>query len=179
MLTVENTVLVIIDVQEKLAPAMHEKEKFFDNLQKLVKGVKILGIPTILTEQNPKGLGPTMPEIARLLPDIQPIAKMDYSCCGNKLFRQELGKLNHKQVLIAGIEMHVCVYQTAVDLLALGYEVQVVADACASRTTENKEIGLKRTTSEGAKLTSTEMALFELLKVAEGAKFKEILQIVK
>jgi nicotinamidase-related amidase len=179
MLTVENTVLVIIDVQEKLAPAMHEKEKLFDNLQKLAKGVKILEIPIILTEQNPKGLGPTIPEIARLLPDILPITKMDFSCCNNKLFRQELGKLNRKQVLIAGIEMHVCVYQTAVDLLALGYEVQVVADACASRTAENKKIGLKRTISEGAKLTSTEMALFELLKVAEGTKFKKILHIVK
>ena len=179
MLTLENTALIVVDVQEKLARVMYEKEMLFENLQKLIKGVQILGIPIILTEQNPGGLGPTIPEVAHLLSDLQPIPKLSFSCCGDGRFLQELEALNRQQVLIAGIEVHVCVYQTAVDLLRLGYEVQVVADAVSSRTAENRKIGLERVRSEGASLTSTETALFELLKVAEGAKFKEILNIVK
>lgn len=179
MLTLENTALIVVDVQDKLARVMYEKEMLFENLQKLIKGVQILGIPIILTEQNPGGLGPTIPEVAHLLSDLQPIPKLSFSCCGDGRFLRELEALNRQQVLIAGIEAHVCVYQTAVDLLRLGYEVQVVADAVSSRTAENREIGLERVRSEGASLTSTETALFELLKVAEGAKFKEILNIVK
>lgn len=179
MLILENTVLIVVDVQDKLARVMHKKEMLFDSLQKLIKGVQILGIPIILTEQNPEGLGPTIPEVVRLLPDIQPIPKLSFSCCGDERFLQELEALNRKQVLIAGIEAHVCVYQTAMDLLRLGHEVQVVADAVSSRTAENKEIGLERVKSEGASLTSTETALFELLKVAEGEKFKKLLKIVK
>lgn len=179
MLTLENTALIVVDVQDKLARVMYEKEMLFENLQKLIKGVQILGIPIILTEQNPGGLGPTIPEVAHLLSDLQPIPKLSFSCCGDGRFLRELEALNRQQVLIAGIEVHVCVYQTAVDLLRLGYEVQVVADAVSSRTAENREIGLERVRSEGASLTSTETALFELLKVAEGAKFKEILNIVK
>ena len=179
MLILENTVLIVVDVQDKLARVMHKKEMLFDSLQKLIKGAQILGIPIILTEQNPEGLGPTIPEVVRLLPDIQPIPKLSFSCCGDERFLQELEALNRKQVLIAGIEAHVCVYQTAMDLLRLGHEVQVVADAVSSRTAENKEIGLERVKSEGASLTSTETALFELLKVAEGEKFKKILKIVK
>jgi len=92
---------------------------------------------------------------------------------------RELRALNRKQILITGIETHICVYQTAMDLINLGYEVEVVADAVSSRTVENKEIGLEKVRDGGGKLTSTETALFELLKVAEGEKFKEILQIMK
>jgi nicotinamidase-related amidase len=136
MLTLDNTVLVVIDVQDKLARVMYEKEVLFENLQKLVKGVQVLGIPIILTEQNPKGLGPTIPEVAHLLSGIQPIPKLSFSCCGDERFLRELEILNRKQVLIAGIEAHVCVYQTVMALLSLGYEVQVVADSVSSRTAE-------------------------------------------
>jgi len=179
MLTLENSALIVIDVQGKLARLMYEKEALFENLQKLIKGAQILGIPIIVTEQNPKGLGPTIPEVAHLLSNIQPIPKFSFSCCGDERFLQELKALNRKQVLIAGIEAHVCVYQTAMDLLNSGYEVQIVADAVSSRTAKNRDIGLGKMNSEGAGLTSTETALFELLKVAEGAKFKEILKVVK
>jgi len=179
MLTTGNTALIVIDVQEKLARVMHEKERFLENLQKLIQGAQALGIPIILTEQNPQGLGLTVPEVANLIPNLQPIAKFSFSCCGDQRFVQELTALHRKQVLLAGIETHVCIYQTSLDLLSQGYEVQIVADAVASRTAENKDIGLEKTKNEGASLTSTETALFELLKVAEGEKFKEIIKIVK
>jgi nicotinamidase-related amidase len=179
MLKPDNTVLSVIDVQGELAHAMHNKEMLFENLQKLIKGSKILGIPILWTEQNPEGLGPTIPEVANLLSGIKPVSKLSFSCCGNERFMEALRALNRNQVLLAGIEAHVCIYQTAVDLVNLGYEVQVVIDAVSSRTKENKLIGLEKIREVGVSLTSTETVLFELLKVAEGPKFEGILNIVK
>ena len=138
----------------------------------------MLGITILWVEQNPQGLGPTIPEIADILSNIQPISKMSFSSCRNDDFLQALNALNRKQVLVAGIEAHVCVYQTAADIVDIGYEVQVVTDAVSSRNVENKEIGLQRMRDSGVSLTSVETALFELLKVAEGEQFKEILKIV-
>jgi nicotinamidase-related amidase len=179
MLNIDKTALVIIDVQEKLSRVMHEKEKLFENLQKLVKGVKLLNIPVIITEQNPNGLGPTVSEIAPLLPDTKPVTKFSFSCCGEEPFLRQLEMLNRKQVLLAGIETHVCVYQTAVDLIEAGYEVHTVVDCVSSRTLENKNLALDKMKSEGANLTSVEIALFELLKTAANPKFKELSKIVK
>jgi len=179
MLKIENTTLLIIDIQGNLAHLMHGKELLFKNVQKLIKGIQILEIPILWVEQNPQGLGPTIPEIADILSDIQPISKMSFSSCRNDIFLQTLNALNRKQVLVAGIEAHVCVYQTAADILDIGYEVQVVTDAVSSRSVENKEIGLQRMRDSGVSFTSVETALFELLKVAEGEQFKEILKIVK
>ena len=107
------------------------------------------------------------------------IGKMSFSCCGNEEYMQKLDELKRNQVLVAGIETHICVYQTAIDLIDEEYEVQVVADAVSSRTPENKELGLKRMYDAGAQITSVEMALFEMLGKAEGPQFKEILKIVK
>ena len=179
MLTTENSALVLVDVQGKLALAMHDKERFFDTIVRLVKGARILQLPILWNEQNPDGLGPTIPEIAKLLTDQAPLSKLSFSCCGNAEFIQELKKLNRQKLLVAGIETHVCVYQTAADLVDLNYDVQIVADAVASRTAENKHIGLEKCKQAGAGLTSTETALFELLKIAEGEKFKEIIKVVK
>ena len=179
MLTPHDVILLIVDIQGKLAHSMHEKEALFKNLQKLIKGAQILGIPILWTEQNPEGLGATIPEVAHLLSQIQPISKRSFSCCGNERFMQEFRELNRKQILLAGIETHICVYQTAIDLLDLGYEVQIVADAVSSRTAENKKVGLDKMKGRGASLTSAETALFELLKVAEGTKFTEVLKIVR
>ena len=179
MLDLENTALVIIDVQDKLARVMSDRNELFLNLKKLVRGMQALGVPIIVTEQYPQGLGRTVPELAQLLSDVQPIAKLSFSCCGEERFLREIKVLDHRQVLVAGIEAHVCVYQTVVDLLGAGYEVQVVGDAVSSRTVENREIGLEKMRSAGAGITSTEMALFELLKVAQGETFKEISRIVR
>ena len=179
MLAMENTVLVLVDFQEKLARAMHEKEALLESTIKLVQGAKVIGLPIIWTEQNPKGLGSTVPEVAALLSDLQPVTKLSFSCCGEVRFMEQLDALNRKQALVAGIESHVCVYQTVMDLLHLGYEVQVVADAVSSRTLQNKAIGLERCRELGASITSAETALFELLRVAEGDKFKQMLKVVK
>ena len=179
MLKIENITLLIVDIQGNLAHSMHGKELLFKNVQKLIKGIQILGIPILWVEQNPRGLGPTIPEIADLLSNIQPISKMSFSSCRNDRFVQALNALNRKQVLIAGIETHVCVYQTAAELVDIGYDVQVVTDAVSSRNIKNKEIGLQRMRDSGVSLTSVETALFELLKVAEGEQFREILKIVK
>ena len=179
MLSVDNSVLLVIDVQEKLFRAIHQKEQLLDNLQRLIKGIKVLEIPILLTEQYPQGLGATIPEIAQLVSVIKPFPKVCFNCCGDAAFLQAFKKLNRKQVLIAGIESHVCVYQTAADLLTAGYEVYVVRDGVSSRTEQNIDIGLKMMAQLGAKITSTETALFELLKVAKGDKFKAISKIVK
>jgi nicotinamidase-related amidase len=179
MLEVGSCALVVIDIQGKLAQLMYRKEALFENAQKLIKGAQILEVPIIVTEQYPKGLGPTIPEIAALFPNFKPLPKVAFSCCGDEGFRQELMVVNRRQILICGIETHVCVYQTTVDLLASGYEVEVVADVVSSRTAENREIALQRIRDEGAGTTSVEMALFELMKAAEGPKFKEVSKIVK
>ncbi len=172
MLNIDNAALVVIDVQSKLAQLMAEKETLFANLEKIIKGIQVLDIPIIWTEQVPKKLGPTLPEFSELLAQSgDPIAKSSFSCCGHTPFMDALKSLNRNQILLTGIETHVCVYQTALDLLEAGYKVQVVSDAVSSRTNANKQIGLARMKEAGAILTSTEMALFELLRVAEGDLF--------
>ncbi|WP_321418563.1 hydrolase [uncultured Desulfobacter sp.] len=179
MLEIENVVLLIVDIQGKLAHLVDRKALLFKNVQMLIKGIQILDIPILWVEQNPKGIGPTIPEIAALLSDIQPISKMSFSSCRNDRFMQALSALNRKQILISGIEAHICVYQTAAELVDMGYEVQAVADAVSSRCLENKEIGLQRMKDSGVSLTSVETALFELLKEAQGDQFKKIISIIK
>ena len=179
MLKIEDAVLLLVDIQGKLAHLMHDKQLLFDNLQKLVRGIQVLGVPILWVEQNPIGLGPTIPEISDLLPTFKPISKMTFSSCRNDRFLQALKDLHRQQVLIAGIETHICVYQTTADLVDLGTEVHVVADAVSSRCAEDKAIGLQKMRDAGARWTSVETALFELLEVAEGEPFKEILRIVK
>ncbi len=160
MLTLENSVLIIVDVQGKLAQLMYKKEELFKNLRIIIKGAKILGLPIVWIEQNPQGLGTTIPEVAELLTDIKAIAKLSFSACGCEGFAEKLKALNRKQILIAGIETHICVYQSSVDLLNQGYEIHVITDAVSSRTPENKQIGLDKIKDAGGLLTSTETALF-------------------
>ena len=179
MLKIEDTVLIIIDIQGKLAGLMQDKEDIYENVRRCIKAAKILSLPVLWLEQNPAGLGTTIPEIAEQLPDKKPIAKMHFSAYRNETFKRALTDTPRKQVLLVGIETHVCVYQTALDLLHAGYEVYVVADAVSSRNKENKTIALQRMRDEGVKLTVTEMALYELLGSAEHEHFKPILQIVK
>ncbi len=179
MLTIENSILVVIDIQDSLAQVMHEKETLFENLEKIIKGATILGIPMIVTEQVPEKLGATIPKISSLLDTVRPIPKSSFSCCGEALFMRELEDIKRTQILVAGIESHVCVYQTTVDLIRKGYEAHIVTDCISSRTADNKTLGIERMTSEGAKPTSVEMALFELLKSAGGDRFRKISRLVK
>jgi nicotinamidase-related amidase len=173
----DSTVLVIIDVQEKLAHTMHETTSMIQNLQKMIKGAHILGVPIIATQQI--NLGPTLPEIKDLIPEVSIVEKRSFSCCGEEAFIDVLTQINRNQILIAGIECHICVYQTAVDLVRLGYEVQAIADCISSRTMVNRDIGIERMQREGINLTSVEMALFELLKVAQGENIRQISRLVK
>lgn len=158
---------------------MHEKEELESNSVKLLKGLNALNVPVILTEQNPKGLGPTISGLASLLPDDEPVIKFDFSCYREESFRKKLEELQRKQILIIGIETHICVYQTATELASAGYEVEIVVDCVSSRTPENRDAAIKRMMSEGIKTATTEMILFELLGTAKHEKFKEISSIIK
>jgi len=179
MLSVDNSVLLIIDVQEKLERVIHQREELVDNLTKLVKGIQILEVPIIVTEQYPKGLGATIPEITQLIPDIEPLPKLNFNCYDDENFVEKLEYTGRTQVIISGIESHICVYQTTRELIDRKYEVYVVTDTVSSRTPENRETGLNMMKQMGAILTSTEAVLFELLRIASGDKFKAISQIVK
>jgi nicotinamidase-related amidase len=179
MLNINNTLLLVIDIQGKLASMMHDKIAVYENVKRLIKGARVLEMPIIWTEQYPEGIGATIPEIAKTLDGFKPIPKMTFSCCRNDEFLNALKATNRKQILVTGIETHICVYQTTLELLDAGYEVEVVADAVSSRTPQNKEIGLQKMKTAGAGITGTETALYELLKVAKGPEFKQILKIVK
>ncbi len=179
MLTEDKAVLAIVDVQGKLAEQMHEREALFANLRRLIRGAHELSLPLLVTEQNPDGLGPTRPEIADLLADVERIPKLSFSCCGEPRFTEALAALGRPQVLLAGTEAHICVYQTAAQLVQNGYEVEVVADAVSSRTAPNREIGIEKARAAGARITSVETALFELLGSADHPQFKAILRLVK
>ena len=179
MFSCDQSVLLVVDVQGKLASLMFEKEKILENIRLLIKAAKILGIPILWTEQAPDKIGKTVPEIAKHMRGYSPIVKSSFSCCGEKIFLDALKKLKRHQIIVAGIETHVCVYQTVADLVKRKYQVQVVADAVSSRTQENKLYGLERIKQEGGLITCLEMVCCELLKKAGGEKFKGILQLIK
>jgi nicotinamidase-related amidase len=179
MLDIQNCCLVVVDVQGKLAQLMHDKESLFKNIQVLIQAAKILNIPILWRQQCPDALGPTVPQIAELLSGVEPINKASFSCCGCDKFNDKLNELSRQQVLLCGIEAHVCIYQTAADLLSKGFTVEVIADAVSSRTPENKHIAITKMSAVGANVTSTEMALFELLKTADHPHFKQIAKLVK
>jgi nicotinamidase-related amidase len=178
MLERDATVLVLVDYQEQLLPAIDRREEIIAAAIRLTRGAQALGLPIVHTEQYPRGLGRTAPELVELLPG-EPIEKLSFGCCGEPAFLEALAAIGRTQVLLAGIEAHVCAYQTAVGLLEAGYEVHVVADTMSSRTPENRAIGLQKMRDAGAAVTSVETALFELLRVAEGPEFKTIISIVK
>lgn len=179
MLTKDNAILVVIDVQGKLATLMHENETLFANINRMIKGARALDIPILWTEQIPDKLGETVSEIKSELDGIELLTKKTFSCCGGPGFNEQLNKLGRKQMIVTGIETHVCVYQTCMDLLKNNFEVHLVTDAVSSRIESNYHLGVQRIKEAGAILTSVEMSLFEMLKVAEGEQFKKIIQIVK
>mgnify|MGYP001573973685 CR=1 FL=1 len=179
MITISNSLLLLVDVQGKLADLMHDRDTLFANLQKLIRGMQALQIPLVWAEQIPDKMGTTIPQVRDLLPGDKPFPKSSFSCCGCADLMARLGSLKRKQVILAGIETHVCIYQTARDLLLGGYEVELVADAVSSRTLSNKQIGIERIRSAGARITSVECVLFELMGTAGHPAFRDILKIVK
>lgn len=179
MLKPENTMLIVIDIQKNLYQAMHEKEFMLENLKKIIKGAKVFDLPILVTEQIPAKIGPTIPEIAELITGIATIPKAHFSCCGDDGFMNELKKIKRGQILMTGIEAHVCVYQTTIDLIERGYEVHLITDCMSSRTEFNKNVAIERMVESRARRSSTEIALFELMKVAAGDTFSQMIKIVK
>ena len=179
MLKTKDCCLVVIDVQGKLAQLMADKDALFKNIRILIEAAKILDIPILWCQQVPDALGPTVPQIAELLGDIEPIDKASFSCCGDRKFTDRFSSLGRPQVLLCGIETHVCIYQTAVDLMRDGLSVTVIADAVSSRTAANRRIGLDRMAAEGALISSVEMVLFELLRTAEHPQFRQVARLVR
>jgi nicotinamidase-related amidase len=179
MLDIQNCCLVVVDVQGKLAQLMFDKQFLFKNIRILIEAAKILSIPILWCQQCPDALGPTVPEIAQLLTDNEPIDKSAFSCCGAGQFNIKLNELKRQQILLCGIETHVCIYQTSVDLLRKGFRVYIIADAVSSRTAENKQVAINRMAAEGVNISCTEMALFELLKTAEHPQFRQIAKLIK
>jgi nicotinamidase-related amidase len=179
ILTKENTAFVIVDVQEKLMPYVKNKDEIISNIQMLIKFAHIMDIPIILTEHYPKGLGFTVPEIKEVLEEYKPKEKVIFSCYGSEGFKEKLKELGVKRFMIAGIESHICVQQTTLDAMNSGYQVHVISDAVSSRTQRNLEIGLQKMRQFGAVISSTEMAMYEIMERADTKEFKEVLKLVK
>lgn len=172
----EDSVLVIIDVQEKLMPVIPNHQQVIDNTIRLLKFARVIGLPVILTEQDK--LGPTLPEVKKEIPGVDPIVKTSFNCFYCPAFSEQVKKPGRNTLILAGVENHVCVAQTALHALP-NFNVHVVSDAVSSRTPENRGVGMERMRQFGTVITSTEMLIFELLKEAGTEEFKKVLPLVK
>lgn len=178
-ITRQNSAALIIDIQERLYPAMWEKEKFLQNSRMLIQGINELSLPILATQQYTKGLGETIPEIQSVLPGVQYIEKRAFSCCDEPSLQLRLTELHAQNIIICGIESHVCVLQTAIDLKESGYNPVVVMDCVTSRRPESIELAKERLRYEGIMMTSAEAVLFELTRSSEAAEFRAISKLVK
>ena len=179
MFKAENCVLVVVDVQERLARVMDDIDGAVDNIKILVQSFKLLGGNIINCRQYPKALGETVEPVVGVLGEHQPVDKFTFSCFSDDGFKNELEKSGCKKAVLCGIESHVCVYQTAVELVSAGYNVGVVCDAITSRKKASKDIAVKRMAQEGVKLFTTEMLLFEMMGSSKHPNFKEISNLIK
>ena len=180
ILAVSNCLLVVVDMQDSLLRFIHESEKVAANTIKLVEAAKVLDVPVLTTVQYRQKLGVTTQAIADILPvGTLEIDKTSFSCLGSEAFNEALSRYKKKQVMLAGIETHVCISQTAHDLLNSEYSVHVACDAVSSRTSENRAVGLQKMASSGCIITSTEMAIFEMIKDSTSPLFKRILPLIK
>lgn len=175
----EKTALLVVDIQERIINVMREPQEVIANTIKLIKGCNLLGVPVFYTEQYPKGLGPTVKEILDELRNAQYADKMSFSCSGAGELFAELKLKNISQVVLCGIESHVCVQQTAMDLIANEFQVNLPADAVSSRKEKDYWIALDRMRSHGVEVTTTESVLFELLTVCGTDVFKQVSKLVK
>lgn len=177
MMSVEDTALLVVDVQERLLPAIANHAQVVWNVRRLVDGAKTLGLAVAATEQYPKGLGSTVSELAERLP--QRPSKLTFSCAGCSVIFQDWKERGIYKLLVSGIETHVCVLQTVLDLLADGWRVYVAVDAVGARRPIDHETALRRMESSGATLTTTEASLFEWCQTAERPEFKQISRLVR
>ncbi len=179
-LRAEECALVVIDIQEKLLPPIWEKERLVRNSQLLIRLANIMNIPVVATTQYVKGLGQLVPEIASLLPDTNPMDKLEFGCFGNREFCSAVSQLaGRNTLLLCGMETHICVLQTALGALNQGLNVHVAADAVSSRAELNWKLGLERMRDAGAVISSTEMMMYELMGKSGTPVFKEMLKWIK
>jgi len=175
----ENTGLLVVDVQEKLMQVMGTKQRVIDNIIKLLHLSKLFNLPVILTEHYLKWLGPTLPEIIESLPAYEPIQKLHFNCCDVDAFNKRLESEGFKNIIVTGVESHICIFQTCVSILEKGYQVHVPQDAVDSRTDENWRVGLGLIKKAGAFITSTETVIYQILKKAGTKEFKKMLKIIR
>lgn len=173
-----DTALLVIDIQERLMPVIHDPTMIFENTNRLLKGAEVLNLPVLVSEQYPKGLLHTCPEID-LSADHALFEKICFSCIQSDPVVDKLRSLEIKSLIVCGVEAHICVLKTVLDALEHGFEVHVVADAVSSRTPENRQLALDRMRQSGAFIVSTEMLLFQLIDIAGNPTFKQISGIIK
>lgn len=173
-----NVALVVIDVQEKFKASVHQMGRVMENASKLIRAFKVFGLPAVHTEQYPKGLGNTVPEVAKEL-EGKPVTKMEFSCMRNSDFMERLKSLGVRQLALCGLEAHVCVLKTALDAMREGYEVYLVEDATSSRRETDWKAAIARAGQAGAYIVSSEMLIFQLMERAGTEEFKKVQEIVK
>lgn len=174
-----SSALVVVDIQERLAAVMEAREKVTANVGRLIALAGLMSIPVIVTEQYPKGLGPTIEEIRKVVPGFSPIEKITFDCCGEPRFNEEVRKTGRKHIILTGMETHICVLQTCLGLLADNRFVHVPEDAVCSRTGENRQTGIAFMRNAGAVITSTETVLFQILRQAGTEEFRAISKLIK
>jgi len=175
----ESAAGLIIDIQKKLLPHMYNAEVLEENCKKLITGLSLLQIPMVASEQYPKGLGSTINSVRNLIPDFKSFEKVSFSCCRDDNFRKVMRDVGKRMIIICGMEAHVCVLQTVIDMVEIGYQPVIVADCISSRHESDKKTAIKRMIQEKAIVTSYESILFELCQEAGTDKFKKISQLVK
>ncbi len=175
----EDTLLAVVDIQERLFPHIYEHDVLEKNCNILISGIQILNIPILVTEQYSKGLGPTIASVVTTLRNYDPLEKITFSCCGEPSFLAALEKSGRKNILLCGIEAHVCVLQTALDLSKDGYQPVIVADCVSSRKIYDKRVAIDRMKQSGVTITTYESILFECCRKAGSEQFKAISRLVK
>lgn len=180
--TAASSALVVVDIQEPFARAMADRERLAGNVVTLIRVAHIAGVPVLVTEQNPEKLGPTVPEIRSVLEELglyKPVGKLTFSCCAADGFVQQVRKAKRDTLLLTGMEAHVCVQQTALEALTLGYRVHVISDAVTSRRRDDWQVAMAKLRHAGAVISSTEMIAYELLGRAGTPQFKAAIPYLK
>ncbi len=177
--TADNAVLVIVDVQGKLARLMHQSEAMIGQQRILIEGCRLLGLPVVWAEQLPEKLGPTVPELVEKLDGLEPLAKSSFGCCGDAGLADAIRSSGRRHILLCGIEAHVCVWQTAAGLRRDGHPVHLICDAVSARSEFNRDVAFRRMEAIGVALSNVEMVLFELMHTAAHPRFRDVSRLLR
>ncbi len=177
--TTDNAQLLVVDVQGRLAQLMHESETMIAQIRRLIRAVRVLDLPVVWVEQLPEKLGPTVPEVAAAMDGLTPLSKSSFGCCGDEAVMRNIESSGRRQILLCGIETHVCVWQTARELRHSDYDVHLIADASSSRSVLNRDIAWRRMEAIGVTLSCVEMVLFEMMRDADHPRFRDVSRLLK